>query len=608
MKKCKDKNDNSKRKPTALVLCGGAGGSTEGLKEAGFEIVAVNDNWDLACDIHELNHPGIKVIRGDISDDKTKKKILVQFKGCPPDLVVITAPCQDDSLANRSRDPGSERANTLWHCMEIAADLGTPVVVSEHVCGFMSAKGSDGIPRPHRLAERASRVGLKTDFVALSSADFGVAQLRTRIFAFSTRFDVDFEPPEPTHGEGRKKPWVTAEDAIGDLVDREEDAEFSHVFACHGEAVREDIENSEPGGRVGGEKRWRIRLHPDRPSPTIRAGSGDIPIHYALDRAITPREAARFQAISDSFRFTASKTETNRLVGNAVPPPLMGAVGRSVIKMLNQIGPDTPTVGPEELDLRLASMNAHPSLREEDLTEELETLRKSTVKAFVSKNARREKAKAKAEGLGLEMGADIECFFQSVNVDGRRYSDNSIYGLLEDHRDYTLRKGMIREYHIWWKDWQAVAEETGEEPPKLNVSMWEVVRDYKTQSLDPFEKLEVLRVAEATGLSVRGLREVIGKQKDGNGKAPRKTKPERDFAAEMLKFLKDTARNAGKLIKDAHVQEAVVPQARMDSVNEILRVAQKGSQEVVRTPRKRQKVVPAAPAVAKVVETMKAAA
>lgn len=68
------------------------------------------------------------------------------------------------------------------------------------------------------------------------------------------------------------------------------------------------------------------RLQPDAPSYTIntylsRPGNG-CHIHYAQDRVMSQREAARFQSFPDSFGFHGSKTAINRQIGNAVAPVL----------------------------------------------------------------------------------------------------------------------------------------------------------------------------------------------------------------------------------------------------------------------------------------------
>lgn len=85
----------------------------------------------------------------------------------------------------------------------------------------------------------------------------------------------------------------------------------------------------EPGKRERGS--FHDRLHPERPSYTLRAGSGNFsplrPVHYKHHRVITVRESARLQGFSDDFRWPdrIPRLQQYRQVGNAVPPPMARA-------------------------------------------------------------------------------------------------------------------------------------------------------------------------------------------------------------------------------------------------------------------------------------------
>ena len=80
------------------------------------------------------------------------------------------------------------------------------------------------------------------------------------------------------------------------------------------------------------------RLWWDRPSVTIRTEffkpeKGRY-LHPEEHRPITHREAARLMGFPDDFRFLGNKSDIARLIGNAVPPPLAGAVARHVAGLL----------------------------------------------------------------------------------------------------------------------------------------------------------------------------------------------------------------------------------------------------------------------------------
>lgn len=113
--------------------------------------------------------------------------------------------------------------------------------------------------------------------------------------------------------------WVTSKEAIGDMESLEEREDINHVWS---RAAR----SPEQGDR---------RIKANQPADTIHAEChGNIQYHYSLPRRISMREAARFQSFPDNFIFAAKLRETERQVGNAVPPVLAWHIANSVLRSL----------------------------------------------------------------------------------------------------------------------------------------------------------------------------------------------------------------------------------------------------------------------------------
>ena len=124
----------------------------------------------------------------------------------------------------------------------------------------------------------------------------------------------EFVPPMPIDSVP-----ITAKMAMEDLENMEENKEFSHIWSK---------------ANVSGEQGNR-KMVADRPGYTIRAEChGNIQFHYSLPRRISMREAARIQSFPDSFIFPCGLRETERQIGNAVPPVLGWHIANAVKNVL----------------------------------------------------------------------------------------------------------------------------------------------------------------------------------------------------------------------------------------------------------------------------------
>ena len=76
------------------------------------------------------------------------------------------------------------------------------------------------------------------------------------------------------------------------------------------------------------------RLNRFGQSITIDTGH-DVYFHPIYNRVPTVRESARIQSFPDKFKFTGTRNEQLRQVGNAVPPMLAENIAKGVIEFLD---------------------------------------------------------------------------------------------------------------------------------------------------------------------------------------------------------------------------------------------------------------------------------
>lgn len=358
--------------PTVLELFAGCGGMSPGFEMAGLDVVCASDSWDVAAETYRRNHPNTQFVLGDIREKEVKERIVAAFGDRECDIVAGGIPCQAFSMAGK-RDPSDPRGRLYEDFFEIVRMLAPKIVLIENVVGIRSmvhprtpywdttaAWLKNVKPGSYEAAlldyavnervgwkiiRRLGELGYyadcddKYECRVLTASDYGVPQKRRRVIFLAVRNDLRFEAdfPEPTHGPGLV-PWATVRDAIADLADWPEDLEWSHVFSKHNPVHLERIKNTPVGSSLYPNYSDAFyRQPPDQPSRTVKEHHGEVFIHYARPRVMTPRELARLQTFPDDYLFCGPKGKVLVQIGNAVPPLLAKAVGVCVGNMLDSL-------------------------------------------------------------------------------------------------------------------------------------------------------------------------------------------------------------------------------------------------------------------------------
>ena len=274
-----------------------------------FEVVWANDANAAAC----------RTYRHNLGSDIAHGDVWTLLDTLPPscDVVVGGFPCQDISVNGKGAGVAGARSGLYRAMVRAVARLRPKIFVAENVKGLLMRHNRASL---RKVVADFSALGYAVTYHLYQAADYGVPQTRERVFIVGTAPNTaPFHAPEPPAHFVRRP--MTAKEALEDLQDLPEATETNHTWSRAQRSL-------EQGNR---------RLRASRPAYTIRAEChGNIQYHYALDRRISMREAARIQSFPDTFLFQAKLRETERQVGNAVPPVLAWHIAAAVHACLEE--------------------------------------------------------------------------------------------------------------------------------------------------------------------------------------------------------------------------------------------------------------------------------
>jgi DNA (cytosine-5)-methyltransferase 1 len=184
-----------------IDLFSGMGGMSLGFSWAGFDILYALDFEPQAIDIHKLNHPSALHDCLDVHEvrpDRVRERLKIG-KG---DLYAVLGgpPCQGFSTYGQ-RDPEDER-NFLFERFAAFVDEFRPrFLVMENVIGIMSMEGGWFFGR---VVKRFEELGYTCKVMVLNALNFGVPQLRRRVFIVGSRDGERVPFPTPRYRSARR--------------------------------------------------------------------------------------------------------------------------------------------------------------------------------------------------------------------------------------------------------------------------------------------------------------------------------------------------------------------------------------------------------------------
>lgn len=352
------------KKFLGIDLFAGAGGMSIGAIAAGIDVKIAVEIDKYAAYTYNVNHPNTVLYNKDIREVslaglcKKKPNVVKILFGGPP--------CQGFSTSNQKTR--NKRNSTNWlftEYLRLTKEQMPDWVIVENVKGIIETENGYFF---EKINSDLKKLGYTTSFATLNATDFGVPQIRNRVFIIGSLHGITYRFPESTTTE-----LITVSDAILDLPSLKNGSSFheadyqtkaknsyqqkirngsrkainNHVTR-NADFVLERYKHIPQGGNwenipsklMTNYKDYTRchtgiyhRLESNKPSVVIGNYRKNMLIHPTEDRGLSVREAARIQSFPDSFHFFGSIGFQQQQVGNSVPPLLAKAVFNEIINL-----------------------------------------------------------------------------------------------------------------------------------------------------------------------------------------------------------------------------------------------------------------------------------
>jgi DNA (cytosine-5)-methyltransferase 1 len=336
---------------TAVDLFSGAGGTTQGLRNAGYAVLAAVENDAAAARSFAANHSATALLERDIRRVQAPT-LARQLLSDGRRLTLLTAcpPCQPFSTlgSGRADDPRNALVSSV---LRFIRHLRPQAVLLENVPGLRHE------PRFERLVAALSEDYVVADYI-VQATDFGIPQNRRRMIVLAIERGSNIVPPEDLVGalpEGFDVSPTSAGEAIAMAAHLSTaDDPIHRARTPRPKTLERILAMKQGGGRTQLPEHLQLACHtrlktraatsiygridPAKPAPTMTTrcttpSCGRF-VHPTENRGLTLREAAVLQSFPLDYEFRGFYDQIERQIGNAVPPRLAEALGAVIAGLI----------------------------------------------------------------------------------------------------------------------------------------------------------------------------------------------------------------------------------------------------------------------------------
>lgn len=320
--------DQTYKKLKFIDFCSGIGAGRLGLELLGLTCVAhseINSDSDYTYQLFYNDSRNL----GDLTK--------LDFNKIPEsDILIAGFPCQTFSIVGKRDGFNDERGQIIYHLRDILINKNIPYFIFENVKGLVNHDKGRTLSA---IIELLSNAGYEVAYKVLNSIDYGVPQLRERIYFVGIRKDLYNKPfifPKPLKRVDIKNFLLSSNDDILDINYPTFQKYLSNKYNKDRVNINKILEQEYA---VIDTRQSDLRVYIDK-CPTLRTGRhGILYVRNGKLHKLSGLESLLLQGFPKKYVMKAMNINNSKLLsqtGNAMTVNVIRAIGESLLDYMEE--------------------------------------------------------------------------------------------------------------------------------------------------------------------------------------------------------------------------------------------------------------------------------